>query len=333
MKRTSLPLQRREFIAGLGGAVVWPLATRAQQPNVPLIGFLGFGSPDDSAARLRAFRQGLQEAGFVEGQSVAIQFRWGEGRNGRMPALAFDLVRQQVAVIAALGGTASALAAKTATTTIPIVFAIGGDPVGLGLVASLNRPGGNITGVTGLNAELGAKRLELLHEMIPTATIVAALMNPTNPDAEAQSGILQAAARVLGLELHILHVSSQGDFETVLANLAKLRAGALAISGDQIFIRSNKQLADWTARHAVPTIFPFRQFAANGGLMSYGADVTDIWRLAGGYAGRLLKGEKPGDLPVQQSTKIELILNLKTAKALRLTVPQSILLRADEVIE
>jgi putative ABC transport system substrate-binding protein len=288
---------------------------------MPVIGFLGFGSPDDYAARLRAFRQGLQEAGFVEGQNVAIQFRWGEGRYDRMPALASDLVRRQVAVIAALGGTASALAAKMATTTIPIVFAIGGDPVGLGLVASLNRPGGNVTGVTVLNAELGAKRLELLHEMVPTATIVAALMNPINPDTETQSRILQAAARALGLELHILQVSNQGDFETVLANLAKLRAGALAISGDQIFIRSNKQLADWAAPHAVPAIFPFRQFAANGGLMSYGTEMTHVERLAGGYVGRLLKGEKPADLPVQQSTKFELVVNLKAAKALGLTVP------------
>jgi putative ABC transport system substrate-binding protein len=326
-------MRRRDFIALVGGAAAWPIAARAQQPKMPVIGFLAFGSPDESADRLHAFRQGLQEAGYVEGQTVAIEFRWGEGRYDRLPALVSDLVRRQVAVIAALGGTASALAAKTATTTIPIVFGTGGDPVGLGLVASLNRPGGNVTGVTVLNAELTAKRLELLHELVPAATIVAALFNPANPDAETQSGIAQVAARALGLELHLLHATSQADFETVFASLAKLRAGALAISGDQLFISSNKQLADLAARHAVPTIFPFREFAANGGLMSYGTDRAYSARLAGVYAGRLLKGEKPADLPVQQSTKFEMVINLKTAKALGLTIPLTLQYAADEVIE
>jgi putative ABC transport system substrate-binding protein len=326
-------IRRRDFITLLGGAVAWPLAAGAQQPRMPVIGFLGFGSPDESADRVPAFRQGLREAGFVEGQNVAIEFRWGEGRYDSLPALVSDLVRRQVVVIAALGGTASALAAKAATTTIPIVFATGGDPVGLGLVASLNRPGGNITGVTVLNAELGAKRLELLHEMVPAATIIAALFNPANPDAKTQTGLVQAAARALGLELHVLHATSPADFETVFAGLAKLRAGALAISGDQLFISSTEQLADLAARHAVPTIFPFREFAVAGGLMSYGTDRAYSARLAGAYAGRLLKGEKPADLPVQQSTKFELVINLKAAKALGITVPITLFGRADEVIE
>jgi putative ABC transport system substrate-binding protein len=325
-------MRRRNFITFLGGAAAWPLAARAQQPAVPVVGFLGFGSPDESAARLRAFRRGLQEAGFVEGRNVAIEFRWGEGQYDRMPALASDLVRRQVAVIAALGGTASALAAKTATTAIPIVFATGGDPVALGLVASLNRPGGNVTGVTILAAELGAKRLELLHEVAPAATI-AALFNPSNPDTEAQSGLVQAAARALGVELYVVYATGQGDLESVFASLASLRAGALAISGDQIFILASKQLADLAVRHAVPTIFPFREFPAAGGLMSYGTDAADAERLAGVYAGRLLKGEKPADLPVQQSTKFELVINLKAARALGISIPLPLLGRADEVIE
>jgi putative ABC transport system substrate-binding protein len=329
----AITIARRRFVALLGGAVAWPLAAPAQQPAMPVIGFLGFESPDVYAARLRAFRQGLREAGFVEGQNVAIEYRWGEGRYDRMSALTADLIRHQVTVIAAIGGLPSARAAKAATTAIPIVFVVGVDPIENGLVASLNRPGNNVTGVSVLNTELGAKRLELLHELVPTAAIVAALINPTNPDAETQSKTQQAAARALGLELHILHASTRRDFDAVFAAIAQLRAGALTIGSDQLFISWTEQLADLAVHHAVPAIFPFREFAAAGGLMSYGTSITDAHRLAGVYTGRILKGEKPTDLPVQQATKVELIINLKAAKALGLTVPLALLTRADEVIE
>jgi putative ABC transport system substrate-binding protein len=326
-------MRRRELITLIGGAAAWPLAAQAQQAAIPVIGFLGFGSSDLFAARSRAFRQGLQEIGFVDGQNVTIEFRWGEGRYDRMPALAADLARRQVTVIVAAGGVPSAQAAKAATTTIPIVFVLGTDPVDIGLVASLNRPGGNVTGVYNLNAELGGKLLELLHELVPTAASIAWLMNPTNPNAEALTRGRLAAARALGLQLHVLHASTQSDLGAVFATAVQLRVGALAISGDQLFIGSNDQLVELAARHAVPTISPFREFAAAGGLMGYGGSFAEPHRLAGVYTGRILKGEKPADLPVQQSTKVELIINLKTAKALGITVPISLLGRADEVIE
>jgi putative tryptophan/tyrosine transport system substrate-binding protein len=327
-------MKRREFITLLGGATVaWPLAVRAQQTGMPVIGFLGSDSPDLYADRLRALRRGLKETGYIEGQNLTIEYRWAEGRNDRLPALATDLIRRPVAVIAA-STTPSALALKAATTTIPIVFFVAGDPIALGLVASLNHPGGNLTGTTTLTLEVGQKWLQLLHEMVPTATTFALLVNPTSPNlAEAQSLDLQKAARALGLQVHLLQASTDQDFDTVFATLAKLRAGGLVISSDSFFFTRSEQLAALAAQHAVPAIFGFREFAAAGGLMSYGASVTDQHRTLGVYIGRILKGEKPSDLPVQQATKVELIINLKTARALGLEIPPTLLARADEVIE
>ena len=299
---------------------------------MPVIGFLSSESPDVWAARLRLFHQGLSETGFIENQNVVIEYRWAEGHNERLPAMATDLVRRQVAVIAAMGGAQSALAAKAATTTIPIVFFTGGDPVEARLVASLNRPGGNITGVTTLGLEVGPKRLELLHELVPAATRFAVLVNPTNP-VGSQSNGLEEAAHALGLQLHVLHASSERDFDAVFEALVSLQAAGLVIEPDPFLLGRSEQLATLALRHAIPTIFSFREFAAAGGLMSYGSTLTDVWRLVGIYAGRILKGEKPADLPVQQATRVELIINMKTAKALGLTFPITLLGRADEVIE
>jgi putative ABC transport system substrate-binding protein len=320
------------MLGGVAASVALPLSARALEPAMPVIGFLSSTSPDPNADRVRAFRRGLGEAGFVEGGNVAIDYRWAEDHNDRLPAMAADLARRQVAAIAAFG-IPPVMAARAATTTIPIVFQGGFDPVAVGVVASLNRPGGNITGVTELGVELGPKRLELLHELAPTATITALLVNPTNPNAETQSRDLQAAARTLGLQAHVLHARTEHDFDAVFATLGELRAGALVISTDGLFISRAARLAALTLRHAMPTISQFREFAAAGGLMSYGGSITDGYRLGGVYVGRILKGEKPADLPVMQATKVELIINLKTAEALGLTVPLSHLGRADEVIE
>jgi putative ABC transport system substrate-binding protein len=328
-------MKRREFITLLGGvAAAWPTVARGQQAAMPVIGFLGGTSPEVYADRLRAFRQGLKEAGYVEGRNVETEYVWAEGHNDRLPALATELVRRQVAVIVAAGGTPSALAAKAATATIPIIFGVAVDPVELGLVASLNRPGGNLTGVTNLNVEVGPKRVELLHELLPSATLIAVLVNPTNPTiGEPFVRDLEAAARTLGLKLHVLHASTERDFDTVFATLVQLRAGALVISPDQFLTSRIEQLARLTLRHGVPAISQLRQFTAAGGLASYGSSETEYYRPVGIYTGRILNGEKPADLPVQRSSKVELIINLKTASTLGLTIPLPLLGRADEVIE
>jgi putative ABC transport system substrate-binding protein len=324
---------RRKFLATLGGvAAAWPLAARAQQAAMPVIGFLNRASADGYQPMVAAFRQGLKDTGSVEGQNVVIEYRFAGNRNERLPALAADLV-QQVTVIAATT-TPAALAAKAATTTIPIVFEVGGDPVQLGLVANLNRPGGNVTGVTQLSTVVAAKRLELLHELVPTATVMALLIDPTDPAlAEAALRASQAAAQTLGLSLRVLNASTESDFDGVFANVIQLRAGGLVIASNAFFWDRIEQLAALAVRHAVPTVHAYREFVAAGGLASYGGSITDSYRVAGGYTGRILKGEKPADLPVQQGTKVELYINLKTAKALGITVPLPLSGRAEELIE
>ena len=328
-------MRRREFITLLGGAASsWPLAVRAREPPLPLIGFLSSASADLYTIRLRAFHNGLKDQGYVVGQNVAIEYRWAEGQNNRLPVLATELVHRQVDVIAAGGGTPSAVAAKAATATIPIVFAVGVDPIRIGLVASLNRPGGNLTGITSLNVEVGPKRLELLRELIPKAEIIALLINPTNPSlAEDFLRALQPAASTLGLQLHVLQASTEQDFDRVFAALAQLRADALVIMPDVFYNTRSEQLAKLSLRQAMPAIFDHHPFVAAGGLISYGSNETEYYRLFGTYTGKILRGMKPADLPVVQSTKVELLINLKTAKALGLTVPVSLLGRADEVIE
>jgi putative ABC transport system substrate-binding protein len=330
-------MRRRKFISLLGGAVAGsilpPLRARAQRSTVPIVGVLGVESHDMQTNRYRAFHQGLGETGYVEGRNLTIEYRWSETRNDRMPTLAADLVGGQVAVIAALGGFPAAMAAKAATTTIPIVFQGGFDPVELGMVDSLNRPGGNLTGVSSLNAELGPKRLELLHELVPMAKAVALLVNPAHPNAEQQLTDLQAAAQTMGLHVHVVHARTERDLDAIFASVASLRADALVISTTAPFVSRATQLGRMAARHAVPTIFQNREFATSGGLISYHGSETDAFHLAGGYTGRILKGEKPSDLPVQRVTKIEMIINLNAAKALGLNVPLPLLGRADEVIE
>jgi putative ABC transport system substrate-binding protein len=326
--------RRREFITLIGGAAVaWPLPARAQQPAMPVVGYLGAESPAAFASRVRAFRQGLGETGYAEGRNVAIEFRWAEGQHNRLPALAADLAGRPVAVIVAPGGAPAALAAKSATTTIPIIFEMGADPIAIGLVGTLNRPGGNLTGVTSLNVQVTPKRLELLHEVVPASALIAVLLNPTSPTADSQLRNLQAAAGALGVRLHVLHASTQRDFGTVFETLVQLRAGGLVVASDTFFATHSEQLAALTVRHAVPAIHQSRDFAIAGGLMSYAGDFVESHRQAGIQTGRILKGDKPADLPVQQVTKVELFINLKAAKTLGVTFPLSLLGRADEVIE
>jgi putative ABC transport system substrate-binding protein len=327
-------MNRRNILSLLGGAAVWPVSARAQQKAMPVIGWLSSAAPDESPATgsLAAFLRGLSEAGYVEGRNIAIEYRWAENHYDRLPALAADLVRRRVAVIATNGGSPSPLAAKAATTTIPIVFAMGGDPIKYGLVASLNRPDGNITGVSILNTELGAKRLQLLHELVPTKSI-AVLVNPTDPGTEPQLQDLQGAARALGLQVQVLHASAEPDLETIFATLAQRQAGALMIAADPFLSGHGSQLAALAARHAIPAIALYRDFTAAGGLASYGPSLTDAYHNSGTYVARILKGDRPIDLPVIQSVKFELIVNAKTAKALGIALPLSLLASADEVIE
>jgi putative tryptophan/tyrosine transport system substrate-binding protein len=331
-------MKRREFIAGLGGVAAWPLAAPAQQPSMPVVGFLNWGEESfsrtrEGAAGFIAFRQGLGEHGYVEGLNVAILFRWAEFRYDQLTAMAADLVGRRVAVIVTTGGIAPALAAKAATTTIPIAFQLGADPVEFGLVSSLNRPGGNITGATFLTQALIAKRLELLHQAVPTATSIGYLVNPKSVQTAVMLREAETAARILGIRLVILNATIPSEIEAAFAIIVAQRVDALCVDTDPFFTAHGIEISALAARHAVPAIFGFHAIVEAGGLMSYGSDVSDAYRLAGSYAGRILKGEKPADLPVQQSTKVELAINLKTANALGLTFPITLLGRADRVIE
>ena len=324
---------RRDFITLLGGAVAaWPLSARAQQPAMPVIGFLNGTSPEGYGPFLSAFRQGLSETGYVENRNVAIEYRWAEGHYDRLPELARDLIRRGVVVIAATSTPANRIA-KAATTSIPIVFTTSSDPVELGLVASLSHPGGNVTGAVTMNVELGTKRLELLREVIPRDSIILVLANPTNPNFEAQLGDLHEAARTLGQPIRVVTVGSETEIGAAFERVGQQRAGAIIVNTDAFLFSRRDQLIDLARRYGVPAIFDRREFTAAGGLMSYGGSVTDVYRLAGVYTGRILKGEKPAELPVQQATKVELVINLKTAKALGLAFPLDLLGRADEVIE
>jgi putative tryptophan/tyrosine transport system substrate-binding protein len=330
-------MQRREFLKILGGtavapATLWPLVTRAQQP-VTVIGFLSSRSPTESASVVAAFRQGLQERGYIDGQNAKIEFRWAEGQYDQLPMLASELVARQVALIAATGDAVSALAAKGATATIPIVFVIGGDPVRFNLVASINRPGGNITGVSLISSGLGAKRLGLLHDLVPNAAVIGLLINPDNPNAGPEQKDVQEAAHTIGQQIYVVKAKNDLDFEPAFAALVQQRTGGLIVATDPFLLSKREQLVALAARHAIPTMYQFREFATAGGLVSYGTNITGAYHQAGEYAGRVLKGEKAADLPVFQQTKLELIINNKTAKSLGLTVPPALLVFADEVIE
>ena len=327
-------MRRRQFIRFVGGAVAaWPFASRAQQAAMPVIGYLGTRSPTADAPFVAAFHQGLNEAGFTDGKNVTIEFRSAQNDYGRLPALATELVQRRVNVIAATS-TPAALAAKAATATIPIIFETGADPVNIGLVSSLNQPGGNVTGVTQMNITITPKRLELLHELVPTARVMALLVDPANPTiAAAQSSGVGAAAQGLGLELHVLTATTDRDFDAVFARLSQLRARGLVVGGGSFFLGRQKQLGALALRHSVPAVGESREFVLGGGLSSYGGSIADAYRLVGHYVARVLKGEKPDALPVQQATKVELFVNLKTAKAFGITVPNTLIGRADEVIE
>jgi putative tryptophan/tyrosine transport system substrate-binding protein len=327
-------MKRRAFITLIGGAAAaWPLAAHAQQPAIPVIGFLGSPSAAEWVHLVAAFQKGLKETGYVQGQNVTIEYRWADGRYDRLPRLAVDLVRQQVSVIFAAGTAAPALAAKTATTTIPIVFANGIDSVQLGIEAGLNRPGGNITGVSFLTGDLGEKRLGLVRELVPNVAVGAVLVNPNNPNAESNIRDAREAARLLALQFHVLNASTVQDIDTVFASLVQRQIGVLLVSPDAFFLGQRDQFAALAARYAVPTMYNTREYVAAGGLMSYGTSIADAYRRAGVYTGKILKGAKPADLPVEQSTRFEFVINLKTAKALGLTVPPTLLALADEVIE
>ncbi|HVS57242.1 MAG TPA: ABC transporter substrate-binding protein [Casimicrobiaceae bacterium] len=325
-------MKRRDLLAMLGGATMaWPLAARGQKSTIPVIGFLSSASPAQWTSV--AFRQGLNEVGYIEGKNVGIEFRWAEGHYDRLPALAADLVSRHVSVLVATGGAVSALAAKAATSTIPIVFTLGSDPVELGLVASLGRPGGNVTGVSIVAVELDAKRMELLHVLVPKATVVALIVNPNNPNSESEVEKAQAAARSFGQHLHVLRAGTEQDIDAAFASLEQLLGGALLVGTDPFFTARREQFVALAARHAVPTIYEWREFVMAGGLMSYGPSLSEVYRQAGMYTGKILNGAKAADLPVLQPTKFELVINLKTAKALGIAIPQSVLLRADEVIQ
>jgi putative ABC transport system substrate-binding protein len=329
----AIRIRRREFITLLGGVpVAWPLAAHAQQPT-PVIGFLGPASPESYTERIQAFRQGLHETGHVEGQNVTIEYRWAHDRYERFPELAAELVRRNVAVIVTAGTTSAALAAKKATDTIPIVFSIGADPVELGLVAGLAHPGGNITGVSIIQFTLTAKRLEMLYELMGRSAAIALLVNPTNSYTKSETAAVQTTARALGLQLRVLNATDQRDFATVFATLAEQRVGALLIGADPSFISVRNRLVELAALHAIPAIYRYREFTEGGGLMSYGTNIAAVYRQVGLYVGSILKGEKSADLPVMQPVKFELVINLKTAKALGLEMPPTLLVRADEVIE
>jgi len=326
-------VNRRAFVAGLGAVLAAPRGAEAQPQSLTVIGFLSSRSPDESASVVAAFRQGLNEGGYVETQNVVIEFRWAEGRYDRLPAMAIDLVNRHVALIIAAGGDRPALAAKAATSTIPIVFTGSDFPVKVGLVASLNRPGGNVTGASLFTSEVEAKKLALLRELVPKAPLIAILVNPTNPSAETAIGDVQKAAGLVGQQILLLRASSERDIGAAFKTVAEQRAAALLVAHDPYFLSRREQFVALAAHHAVPAIYEFREFVSAGGLMSYGSRIAENYRLAGSYAARILKGAKPGDLPVQQPTKFELVINLKTAKALGLTIPPSLLLRADQVIE
>jgi len=327
-------VRRREFITLLGGGgIVRKKTVRAQQPAMPVIGVLGAPSPAPYARYVAAFHQGLKEAGYVEGQNIAVEYRWAEGRYERLPAMAADLISRRVAVIVPIGGAPAAVAAKAATSTVPVVFTMTADPLELGIVASINRPGGNITGVAMMGVELEAKRLELLRELVPAAPLIAMLVNPSNAQAETQSREVQKVARAIGQQVLILSASTERELETVFATLVQERVGALLVGADTFFTSQPTSFAVLTARHAIPAIYPWRSHVDAGGLMSYGASLLDSYRQAGVYTGRILNGAKPADLPILQPTKFELVINLKTAKAIGLTVPPTLLARADEVIE